>query len=70
MKLKCYVCDICGKQMDGRDFQYWIRRPRIKCGYPNVEMDNFDLCSRCFRTLIYKIQEQIRKENPDVIKYD
>ena len=26
MKVNCRACDICGEELGGRDFQYWLRK--------------------------------------------
>ena len=51
MKVKCRRCDICEVEMDGRDFQFWLRTPRIKRGVPELGMKNMDICLSCFSKL-------------------
>ena len=51
MKINCRECDICGDQMGGRDFQYWIRVPKVKNGYPALGMRRVDVCDECFAKL-------------------
>lgn len=58
MKIKGRRCDICGHEMDGRCFQYWIRRPRILRGYPDINMENLDVCESCILKLLRLIREQ------------
>lgn len=58
MKIKGRRCDICGREMGGRCYQYWIRRPRILRGYPNIKMENLDICDSCFSELKRLICEQ------------
>ena len=63
MKIKCRVCDICGRQMGGRDYQCWIRKPRVLIGFPSNEMENCDICYECFRELKRLIINKTKKEN-------
>jgi hypothetical protein len=56
MKINCRECDICGEQMGGRDFQYWIRVPKVRGGYPALGMRRVDVCDECFAKLAVLIQ--------------
>lgn len=56
MKINCRECDICGVQMDKRDFQYWLRFPSVKKGAPLLGMERMDICDECFAKLSVLIQ--------------
>lgn len=60
-KIRCRVCDICHEQMGGRDFQFWIRRPKVKYGYPSIVMNRYDVCDACFAALSVIIIEERNK---------
>ena len=48
MKVRCRECDICGKRMD---FQFRIRKPKVLFGYPELGMNDYDVCDECFAEL-------------------
>ena len=48
MKVNCRMCDICGSFIGNHDMQYWLKKPRIKGGYPDLEMKRVDLCFDCY----------------------
>ena len=56
MKVNCRACDICGEQLGGRDFQYWLRKPIIRWGAPSLGMPRMDICSDCFNKMAVMIQ--------------
>ena len=58
MKVNCRACDICGEQLGGRDFQYWLRKPIIRWGAPSLGMPRMDICSGCFNKMAVMIQHQ------------
>lgn len=60
-KIRCRECDICHEQMGGWDFQFWIRKPKIKYGYPNFIMHQYDVCDNCFAALSVIITEERNK---------
>lgn len=62
MKVNCRTCDICGEQLGGRDFQYWLRKPIIRWGAPAIGMPRMDICSDCFNKMAVMIQ------NPEIFK--
>lgn len=53
MRIKGWRCDVCGTEMGFRTYQYWIRRPRIRRGYPGIEMEPYDICEDCFVKLLF-----------------
>lgn len=61
MKIKCRRCDICGTEMGGRDFQYWIKFPKVRFGYPDIGMNRVDVCSECFAALSVEIKQAKEK---------
>lgn len=72
MKINCRTCDICGDQMGSRDFQYWLRKPLVKWGYPEIGMPRMDICDTCFAKVtvmiqhpeLFKWEEETTDENP------
>lgn len=56
MKINYRECDICRDKMGGRNFQYWIRIPKVKGGYPSLGMKRVDVCDECFEKLCVLIQ--------------
>ena len=56
MKIKCRRCDICEREMEKYDFQYWVRGPRITYGRPNMKMTRMDICDKCFTDLLIYIR--------------
>lgn len=61
MKIRCRRCDICGMEMDGRDFQFWVK-PKVKFGYPALGMKHYDVCNNCFAELQVLIEEKIKRK--------
>ena len=67
MKIRCRVCDICGKEMYGGTFQYWLRKPIVMLGVPDIGMKRSDVCDSCFAKLEVYINhpELINSEEAD-----
>ena len=62
MKVDSYhKCDICGCRMDGCDFQFWVRKPKVKFGIPEIGMRRYDVCDDCFAELLVLIEEKRKK---------
>lgn len=60
MKVKCRRCDLCGKEMDDRTFQHWLKFKFLKAkrGYPDVCMAKYDFCDDCMQTLKYTVKRR------------
>lgn len=69
MKIKGRRCDICGAEMGGVDYQYWLIKPKLKRGYPALGMGNCDICKQCFM-LLYQFIAEKREEEKDGRKQD
>lgn len=62
MKYKCRRCDICGAEMDNRDFQFWLKGPRLRAGCPDLRMKKYDLCDPSGNELMLCVMEAVRKK--------
>lgn len=56
MKVNCRKCDICGDELGARDMQFWLRKPIIKWGVPEIGMQRMDICDLCFAKMSVMIQ--------------
>lgn len=59
MKVNCRICDICGTYLGSHDMQYWLKKPRVKSGFPDLEMKRVDLCFDCYCELVNEIKLKI-----------
>ena len=52
-------CDICEKQLDRRDLQFWLkapRRARLYFGVPILGMKRYDVCDSCMAEVMVEVQ--------------